>query len=351
VAGKVSWPKRRDKVSFHSLAGGARSSTAVAVSANGSVIVGHAKGGLEVAVKWQAGKMIPLGRLDLPGDDRSYATAVSPDGKIIVGESTATETTSKAVIWRRGKKIEALPSVGKLGSSAAVATSNGGRVVVGNGYVVVDKTITDHVVQWNRRRGKLIKSKSGKKTASRATGASRDGKTIVGEMAGYRPEAFRWKNGKLTALGFLPDIDGSSANAVSPDGKVVVGRSGPNAFRWANGKMTDLGRLQGFDRCAARGVSNRGKRIIGNCTRKSRRSPPRAGDGPPPEPKGPSGDSAAFVWDRKHGMRSINEIVIDARWDISEAFGISADGTTIVGNGWGPNSPHEAWMLVLPKGK
>jgi probable HAF family extracellular repeat protein len=64
---------------------------ALAVNGDGSVIVGNAKNGR--AIRWtQAGGVVDLGTL--PGHSRSKATAVSADGKVVVGISSSNFITS-----------------------------------------------------------------------------------------------------------------------------------------------------------------------------------------------------------------------------------------------------------------
>jgi hypothetical protein len=96
----------------------------------------------------------------------------------------------------------------------------------------------------------------------------------------------------MVGLGFLPGSSGSDARAVSADGSVVVGTSG----------------------------------------------------------------GEAFIWDAGHGMRSLKQVLTDdfgldlSLWNLLEATGISADGRTIVGDGFqGFDSNQRAWIAIIPE--
>jgi uncharacterized membrane protein len=65
----------------------------------------------------------------------------------------------------------------------------------------------------------------------------------------------------------------------------------------------------------------------------------------------------AFIWDTVHGMRSLEDVLVNecgldlAGWDLCEARGVSADGLTIVGSGHNPNGSGntEAWVATIPE--
>ena len=75
---------------------------------------------------------------------------------------------------------------------------------------------------------------------SRSYGVSADGSVVVGHgrNASASYEAFRWVDGTMTGLGFLPSFTLQSiAKAISADGSVVVGYANDSfyngkAFRW-----------------------------------------------------------------------------------------------------------------------
>src|SRR5262249_40649458 len=76
-----------------------------------------------------------------------------------------------------------------------------------------------------------------------------------------------------------------------------------------------------------------------------------------PGPCGPFGCGSAghaFIWDAQHGMRDLNDVLTGLGvnlngWVLTEARGLSADGTTIVGNGANPQGQFEGWIAVVPR--
>jgi probable HAF family extracellular repeat protein len=118
----------------------------------------------------------------------------------------------------------------------------------------------------------------------------------------------------------------------------VVGQSsgayGYEAFRWTQGTgMIGLGSLPGGFVSAATGVSADGSVIVGY-----------------------SVGGEVFVWNSTQGMRSLREILTNdygldlTGWGALSYAGnpqVSADGLTIVGQGWNPNGNLEAWIARL----
>jgi probable HAF family extracellular repeat protein len=162
--------------------------------------------------------------------------------------------------------------------------------------------------------------------------ASWDGSVIVGHsLSGNGTEAFRWTQAEgMMGLGDLPGGEfNSKAYDVSADGSVIVGYSrstdGLEAFRWTlTGGIQGLGDLPGGEfQSQAYGVSANGSVIVGTS---------RTQQG-----------SEAFLWTQCDGMRSLQEILTTdfgldlTGWRLLEARAVSADGTTIVGYGFGPN--------------
>jgi len=179
-------------------------------------------------------------------------------------------------------------------------------------------------------------------SSSEALSVSANGSVIVGngDVNGFG-QAFRWtQTTGMVGLGNLPGGGfNSSANGVSPDGSAVVGvASGPagqEAFRWTQSAgMVGLGLLNGNGPTIANAVSNGGSIVVGNAS---------------------TGGSSteAFIWDSIHGMRGLEDVLIAdfglnlAGWSLTDATDISADGRTIVGEGFNPDGNHEGWIANL----
>jgi probable HAF family extracellular repeat protein len=227
-------------VGLGDFAGGPFSSEALAVSADGSVVVGYGwnANGPE-AFRWtQATGMVGLG--DLPGGlFSSLAFEVSADGSVVVGGGISTNG-SEAFRWTQAIGMVGLGDLaGGTFSSEALAVSADGSVVVGFG--------------------------------NSANGG----------------EAFRWTQGTgMVGLGDLPGgIFYSYATGVSADGSVVVGYSatdsftGAEAFIWNSTQgmrslkqvlTNDYGlNLAGWTLNDARGISADGLTVVGYGTNPS----------------------------------------------------------------------------------
>ena len=192
------------------------------VSINGSVIVGTSESfvsdiPVRRAFRWTSSGMSNLGTLGV--GESSAALAVSSDGLTVVGASGNFQAhLTRGFRWTSGDGMVSLGTLSGTDSSAAFFTSNRGAVVVGT-----------------------------------CTGF--DGPNEV-------RKAFRWKDGAMTSLGFLPG--GAAALywpvAINDDGSVVVGLSDQTdaqgvtirrAFRWTTvsgmkalpDAITDLHRL------------------------------------------------------------------------------------------------------------
>jgi probable HAF family extracellular repeat protein len=315
-------------------------STAIAVSGDGTTVVGFGRGNaLAEPALWREGKLTSLGKLDLEGDDHAWAHAVSADGRVIVGEATATEAQNLAVVWHSGDGPTRQPLPQGFSSAYARAVSGNGKVVGGSALRPCEAGTCEVAVLWREGRPGIVTDASGKPLPARIEGLSQDGSVAVGSRLGDPSgfeEAFLLTRGKVQWLGKLPGSETSSAHAVSADGHVVVGESWPGAFRWERGRMESLGKLPGFDQCFARAVSADGARIVGNCV-------------------GQGGmRSEAFLWEKGGGIRSVMEALaqagaeVPAGWQLNEAFGISADGATVVGDGSSARG-HEAWKAVIPR--
>jgi probable HAF family extracellular repeat protein len=97
--------------------------------------------------------------------------------------------------------------------------------------------------------------------------------------------------------------------------------------------MVGLGDLDGGDfYSVARGVSANGSVVVGDSTSAS--------------------GTEAFRWTSEDGMQSVASILTAAGvdltgWTLSIAYGVSADGYTIVGSGTNPDGNTEAWIATL----
>ena len=300
-------------------------SNAFAVSNEGKVIAGQAEqNGVYQGFYWHA----DTGMVGLGGS--TTGSGVSGDGSYIVGLRYFS-SPAQAYTFSPGTGIST------IGNGGANGVSSDGNVIVGNNGVTP--------ARWSAGAGptslgSLPCSIPGQGGAS---AASTDGSIIIGDgVTCNGKEAFRWTAATgMVAIGDLPLGDGYvEANDVSGDGSVIVGDSsraggGREAFRWTSSGMVGLGTLPGGTGeffSVASGVSADGNTIIG-----------RSGTG---------NGFQVFIWTADGGMQNLNDVLISQGvdlqgYDLREAFGISDDGTKIVGIARNGDGYGEAFLVDL----
>src|SRR5262245_24489647 len=185
------------------LAGGATSSRAFAISADGQVVVGaSATASGERAFRWTTGG----GMAELPvlsGMSTARANAVSTDGSVIVGRCA-----DRSVRWV-GNAVIDLNTFNSGSFSAANGVSGDGELIVGNAYNGSPSSPDTIPYRWTFAGGTQHLG-TGYITAGTfedfgAKGVSTDGTAIVGNEGFFVREAFRWTSGSgLVGLGYLP---------------------------------------------------------------------------------------------------------------------------------------------------
>ncbi len=356
------------------LLGGGVSSKAVAVSADGSAVVGESASaeGSE-AFRWTAADgMVGLG--DLPsGGFYSKALGVSADGSVVVGNSSS-KSDRQAFRWTAAGGMTSLGGFAGVDiRSDAMATSDDGSVVVGHG----DSLEGRQAFRWENT-GTCTLDNSGAEPcmvglgdlarggfSSRATAVSADGSVVVGRGTINRnwPGAFHWT--EATGMVGIRDCPGNGvdieANGVSSDGLVVVGRckslSGNEAFRFEQTATCSLLNAQP-DPCVLGLGDLTGGDFFSYATATSADGSVVVGWGSTTSGK------EAFRWEHTATCSLANTgsdpclvrlaDYLTARgfdvsaWTLTEATGISADGSVIVGNGVNPDGDAEAWLVEIP---
>jgi uncharacterized membrane protein len=307
-------------------------STANAISADGSTVVGNAFDDTgSQAFRWtRADGFESLGRIS--GDvSRNNAFNVSADGTVVVGRDEQPDNV-QAFRWTK--------TTGMVGAGSHTsefnAVSADGAIAAGRFNSAPVGAVSDVplAATWTQAGG--WHTIDGALPDSNAFGMSDDGTTIVGANQNH---AFRW-----TAVGGLIDIGPSGrvpthsiARDVSSDGSVVIGDGGPSeeahAFRWTTDNGIQF--LTGPDPTQssfAYATDADGSTIVGQL-----------------------GFQHAFIWDSAHGMRDLQTVLVTDfgatnlnGWTLERAFGVSADGRTIVGDGRNPSGNTEAWIATLP---
>ncbi len=320
--------------------GSSFNSTAFDVSADGTVVVGHSHGpnGTE-AYRWTAETgMVGLG--DLPGGEFiGSAQGVSADGSAIAGYSQSewcSEGGMEAFRWTAEGGMDGLGDFwGGPFDSRASAISGDGTFVVGKGHPGSAGAQDPQAFGWTEEDGLFsLGALPGGQHDSTAYAVSYDGSVVVGrtDSPNGEREAFRWTaETGMVGLGFLPGGSTSAATAITDDGSVIFGSSNVGGynyegFRWTEETgMVSLGPDALFKDVSADGSVGIGVK-----------------------------DGEAFVWDESHGLRHLRDILTDAGYDMTDwqlAFceGVSADGKTIVGIGYDPDSNVQAYIAHIPE--
>ena len=340
LAGAVAMPARGTVTTFQGLGylptpDNSNSSIATGVSADGSVIVGYSNSGANdksEAFRWAGGPMTGLGYLG--GGDTSMAHAVSADGSTVVGTSNG--SVGNYVFEWSGSIGQVDHSICAGAGPQAYGVSSDGSVIVGqNGDDHAGGCYSGRAVQWAGGTQSLL-FPGASPPSGLARGINPGGSVIVGEVAVSAcpcVQAFRWTSGGSVTLGdFGASYHNSSAYATNADGTVVVGTASVtnteyHPFRWtATTGLVSLvpSGLSG----TAEAVSADGRVVVGTI------------------------NNEAFRWQPTTGLEYVQDLLnaagVDTTdWNLHEATGISADGTTIVGQG-GNSIYTQAWVARIP---
>ncbi|MFG0329035.1 MAG: hypothetical protein ACF8PN_03965 [Phycisphaerales bacterium] len=347
------------------LPGGAFDSVATAVNYDGSVIVGSSQSARSVdnppapgsvreqpflgteAFWWSAETgMIGLG--DLPGDEwfHSFASAVSDDGRIVVGGSWSEDSMRGLIPGAEGFRFDAqtgeMNPLGVLTNgmqqhSPALGVSPDGSYIVGQvayhdgwyqGYVWTDRTGIVGV----GNLGSIIHFGQLRDATDDGVFVGSDHMTIAGGACQVPVSADRSRG--LVAR----DGDCGTILAIAADGSVAVGAAGATrqAARWTRDGVEFLPGPDGvtFERSQANAVSHDGRVAAGWGSI--------------------GGRSVAVVWNEFGDAVLVDDLLAAASgtngaagWSFGQALGVSGDGRVLVGYGVNPAGNREAWMLRL----
>jgi probable HAF family extracellular repeat protein/autotransporter-associated beta strand protein len=273
-----------------------------------------------------------------------FGVSVSADGATVVGGGLGNPVAFR---WTQAFGRESIEQ-NSASFRGATAISDDGNTIVG----MLDGPRGYQTARWTYQTGlqtlgNFIGGGSNSTTGT-AWDVTPDGTVIVGHAPSiYGATPFRWTvEDGLQSLGPLTAGDGI-AYAVSADGAVIVGQfpseSHRRAFRWtAESGMVSLGDLgEGTYDSRASDVSGDGSIIVGRSS---------------PNVNSVTDDSRAFFWDQNHGMRDLQQVLVNdfglgaalTGWQLLSAYAISRDGGTIVGTGISPNANREAWVARIP---
>ena len=311
----------------------------LALSGNGRVMAANYGGEI---FRWSAtGGFVDLGQ----GDELNSSIGISKNGSAIISGRLGQDGNTNPGLWTKssgwldlGHPKNGCTMDGSWGSGYGL--NRNGTVAVGLAWYCPGA----EGFKWTQRAGMLsLGHPAG--ASSRASAISADGSTIVG-FAEDPAQGFRrpviWSDGHVDFFAGRHML--GEATAVSSDGKFVAGQADDgsgvaHAFIHTQTEgMVSIGTLSGndFDQSIANGVSDCGV-VIG-----------WSGD--------PfNGGINAFVWDSKHGIRSLRKVLqhmgakIRSNVFITDALSISADGSTMVGTWQDSNFNQGAWMARFAK--
>ncbi|HXG94992.1 MAG TPA: hypothetical protein VNN73_21815 [Blastocatellia bacterium] len=328
------------------------------VSADGSVVVGTfwAQNGSFTpphAYRWTAGIFEDLGSLN-PNAQEAEAYAVSDDGSKVVGWARGLSGFQRPFLWTAATGMQELSNV--PGSDAkATDISHDGSVIVGSFYV--DAEGSWHAFKWTNGvvtdLGFLPGGRDSKGQAVCGPGTAVVGSTVDSV---FIQRAFRWRSGSMQNLGAVGKNQLAYAEDCSDDGSVVVGTSMDDkgnqlATRWDTAGVRSLGTLGG-NMSESHASSADGSIVVGGAGL--------------PFVNGIS-EFSAFRWNRATGkmeqlsrvlqslgvnnVQFCNQIPCPAgTWFLQFALGISPDGSVIVGDAVDPSGKLQAFRAVVPTG-
>ena len=320
-----------------------RFTSAHGVSADGRVVVGEGGSASQrQALRWVADQ--PPGASGFPraGDILVSAGGTSADGSVTVGFAQPADPRDGNAAFRwLSSGLQTLPPLPGDVNRLAHGVSGNGQLAVGSSG---DGTDLQPVAWLISGPASPLPTLPGGDGTGEARGVSGSGSVTVGwSDDGNGERAVRWIGGAVSPLSRLStDETDSVAQATAADGLTAVGYSdspaGREAVRWdAAGLATGLGRPAtpgGYS--WARDASADGTVVVGFF-----------GDR--------SGDDA-FIWDATHGLRDLQQVLVDAGLtdalagvDLLGANAVSDDGRVIVGNAELQDGTVIAWRATIPE--
>jgi probable HAF family extracellular repeat protein len=191
------------------------------------------------------------------------AIDVSDDGHVVVGHCSDALTVQRAFRWTREDGMVALGDLGD--ENRAIAVSGDGAVIVGN-YMIGDRR---HWFRWTAATGMQGQTGLDGEVSSRVYDVNEEGSVVVGQSLNEdesEEQAFRWTTSSGGAnLGKLEEGDFSIyPRAVSGAGTTIVGDSNAAAFRWTAGMgMVALPEPPNFTVSFAKAMTRDGSVVAG----------------------------------------------------------------------------------------
>jgi uncharacterized membrane protein len=238
----VSWTAATGPTTLATLAkpGTGMSTRALAVSADGKVIVGEAGDGPPLAVRWTDPTTVePL------ADSAGSAIAVSADGSTILCLSLSSDLfDSRSFVWK-GRDITVIePLPGDSGTEALLLSADG-STAVGRSWGLGKTTQRARLFFWTAAAGtQELALPLDETMRPDARGISADGSVVVGHVSASVGNAafqrvFRWTRA-AGAVYLTPASGYAWAGGVTADGALVVGADSSLFLQSASGASAML---------------------------------------------------------------------------------------------------------------
>ncbi len=309
----------------------ATSAAAAAISSDGTTVVGTtSNNNWDRAFTWRSGQ----GVWDSSNVYRSATVAaINGNGSVVVGTTGVWWESFRATVWTNGGSAtelsKGISGLGEAFHTRAKGVSADGQIIVGTASMNGGPS---HAVRWVNGTATSLGTGGGTNTGSGAYAISGNGNTIVGFVDGarsnnaYYTQAMRWTAGTgITELGFQSmGVNYSQSTATNFDGSVIAGNFQDaitgisTAFRWTSASgIQSVGLLSGATSSSITGMSLSGDVLLGGCGGIT---------------------NGAFMWTQARGLISLYDYLITqgvdlTGWNLNTAVGLSADGSTLVGNG------------------
>lgn len=321
-----------------------------AISGNGKVVTGEIFGGGPQIAFSSTGGNITSSNLA-----NSMATSINADGSVIAGTLNL-NAQNQAFQWLAGGSPTGIgtlnaASCGSNAYSKGFAISPDGSTIVG--ISASNVFCNGEAFSWTSSGGMKALGCPVSPVSlcfqNAANGVSANGAVVVGtslQSGSLASAAWSYANGSYNCFLGSCAIGATStagANAVTPDGSVIVGQTNPatnqpgatnQGFVAKNGNVTLVGQLPGGNSSTLVAVSGNGSIAVGNAYDNTEHQ-------------------AAVLWTPSLGLQRVDTLLAAAGvavvkdWTLSAATGISADGTVIVGIGVFGNETN-GWIAVLP---
>lgn len=334
-------------------------SFATAVTPDGRYVIGYANSGSgSEAFRWsRAGGMVGLG--NFPGGElRSEAYAVSADGGTVVGAAFPGSGTSfEPFHWTSAGGLTRLG-----GGLPAMFQGGGANGITPDGLVVVGGVASSSgsidAYRWTAVGGySLLGPLPAGAVGANSTVVSADGRTVAGhlDLPGFELEGFRW-TAETGMVGLGREVGGKAVQSeiygMSADGRFITGlvayqeTGNLEMMRWSAAEgMKPLGHFpEGENRSIGYGVSDDGRMVVGEAVMEVT----------DPSFPFPVRLPRAAVWREGSGLKPLWDLLVEGGvnpasdgWEfLFIARAVSGDGRFVVGSGR-RNGKTEAFIADL----